>query len=151
MLLVGGMDSMIYGSSRDDANQGSADWYVPVRYTNLDVGSYDDPGFISDLYYADLYKEGGVFEDWDSNDNGIFSEWIGFRKDECDLSPDVFVGRLACRNTNEVRTMVEKIITYEAIEAIVASGSQYEAPKDVRIDRVDVRVYDELLSGKVVV
>ena len=45
----------------------------------------------------------------------------------------------------------EKTITYEAVEEIVASGSQYEAPKDVRIDRVDVRVYDELLSGKVVV
>ncbi|HMA82712.1 MAG TPA: C25 family cysteine peptidase, partial [Candidatus Thermoplasmatota archaeon] len=57
VLLVGGMDSMIAGVSRDDKNQGSKDWYVPVRYTNLDVGSYDDPGFISDLYYADLYKE----------------------------------------------------------------------------------------------
>jgi transposase InsO family protein len=45
----------------------------------------------------------------------------------------------------------EKTITYEAVEAIVASGAEYEAPKDVRIDSVDVRVYDELLSGKVVV
>ncbi|HMA82593.1 MAG TPA: C25 family cysteine peptidase, partial [Candidatus Thermoplasmatota archaeon] len=101
------------GVSRDDKNQGSKDWYVPVRYTNLDVGSYDDPGFISDLYYADLYKEEGVFEDWDSNDNGIFSEWTSIRKDEMDLSPDVYVGRLACRNENEVTTMVNKIINYE--------------------------------------
>jgi transposase InsO family protein len=45
----------------------------------------------------------------------------------------------------------EKTIAYEAVEAIVASGAQYEAPKDVRIDKVDVRVYDELLSAKVVV
>ncbi len=113
VLLVGGMNSMITGVSRDDANQGSKDWHVPVRYTNLDVGSYDDPGFISDLYYADLYKEDGVFEDWDSNDNGIFSEWTSFRKDDLDLNPDVYVGRLACRNENEVNTMVNKIINYE--------------------------------------
>jgi transposase InsO family protein len=45
----------------------------------------------------------------------------------------------------------EKTITYEAVGAIIASGAQYEAPKDVKIDNVDVRVYDELLSGKVVV
>ncbi len=45
----------------------------------------------------------------------------------------------------------EKPIVYEAVEAIVASGAQYEAHKDVRIDKVDVRVYDELLSGRVVV
>ena len=113
VLLVGGMNSMITGVSRDDANQGSKDWHVPVRYTNLDVGSYDDPGFISDLYYADLYKEEGVFEDWDSNDNGIFSEWTSFRKDDLDLNPDVYVGRLACRNENEVTIMVNKIINYE--------------------------------------
>jgi len=113
VLLVGGMDSMISGVSRDDTNQGSKDWYVPVRYTNLDVGSYDDPGFISDLYYADVYKEGGAFEDWDSDGNGIFSEWTNTRKDDLDLTPDVFVGRLACRNNKEVSTMVQKIINYE--------------------------------------
>jgi hypothetical protein len=52
-----------------------------------------------------------------------------------------------------LRQLIEgdKPITYEAVEAIVASGAEYEAPKDVRIDSVDVRVYDELLSGKVVV
>ena len=30
-----------------------------------------------------------------------------------DLYPDVYLGRLPCRNTNEVKIMVEKIINYE--------------------------------------
>ena len=30
-----------------------------------------------------------------------------------DLEPDVYYGRLACRNKAEVRTMVRKIIQYE--------------------------------------
>jgi len=150
VLLVGGMDSMITGVSRDDKNQGSKDWYVPVRYTNLDVGDYDDPGFISDLYYADLYKEGGAFEDWDSNGNGIFSEWMSISKDEMDLNPDVYVGRLACRNENEVTTMVNKIINYEDggvadswFNRIVAvAGDAFQDQEDLDI-KWDTRGLDE--------
>ncbi|UCD13806.1 MAG: peptidase C25, partial [Thermoplasmatales archaeon] len=33
VLLVGGLDSYIYGNPRDDKNQGTKDWHVPVRYT----------------------------------------------------------------------------------------------------------------------
>lgn len=141
VLLVGGLNSMIKASTRDDTNQGSTDWYVPVRYTNLDVGSYDDPGFISDLYYADIYKEGGLFEDWDSNGNNIFSEWTSMRKDEMDLSPDVYVGRLACRNENEVNILVNKIITYENKKAseswfnkiIAIAGDAFQDQEDLDI------------------
>jgi len=39
ILLVGGMKSLITGTRRDDANQGTKDYWVPVRYTNL----YDSP------------------------------------------------------------------------------------------------------------
>lgn len=123
VLLVGGMKSHISGSSRDDTNQGSADWHVPVRYTNMveDHAPDDliyDPGFISDLYYADIYKyvDGNpVFDNWDSDGDGILAEWtnkVG-GKDILDLYPDVIVGRLACRNANEVSTVVNKIINYE--------------------------------------
>jgi len=120
VLLVGGLKSMIYATRRDDANQGTKDWYVPVRYTNLfDGGSVQDPGYISDLYYADLYDGYGNFSTWDSNENDIFGEWTSFAggKDVIDLYPDVFVGRLACRNIIEVKTMVKKIIQYESSAA----------------------------------
>ena len=109
--LVGGLKSLIYAKPRDDANQGSSKWwYVPVRYSNLYEG---EPGYCCDLYYADIYKEGGEFDNWDSNDDGIFAEWSGARRDQLDLFPDVALGRLACRNTNEVKIIVDKIITYE--------------------------------------
>jgi hypothetical protein len=117
VLLVGGLKSMIFAERRDDTNQGSKDWYVPVRYTNLyDGGSVQDPGYISDLYYADLYDGDGNFSSWDSNDDDIFAAWgkYGVPTDEIDLFPDLYVGRLACRNKIEVNTMVKKIINYES-------------------------------------
>ena len=141
VLLVGGLKSMIFGTSRDDKNQGSKDWYVPVRYTNLYAGEGDDPGYISDLYYADIYKEGGVFDNWDSNDNNVLAEEGGFRKDILDLYPDVYVGRLACRNTYEVTTMIDKIISYEQTPAdpswfnriILIAGDAFQDQQDLDI------------------
>ena len=104
-------------------------WHVPVRYSNLDDGLWIDDNwetsYLSDLYFADIYKEGGEFDDWDSNGNGIFAEWL-IRdestnetpkwveyKDNLDLVPDVYLGRLACRTLGEVDTVVEKIKHYE--------------------------------------
>ncbi len=97
-------------------------WLMPVRYSYLDDGG--EKKFISDLYFADIYKyENGniVFEDWDSNGNGIYGEWHMRGKDILDLYPDVYVGRLACRNKWEVDIMVNKIITYET----TAYGSEW--------------------------
>jgi hypothetical protein len=115
VLLVGGMKSYVFGAAQDDANQGSKSWYVPVRYSNLDDGY--EKGYISDLYYADIYDSEGNFSSWDSNHNGIFGEWTMTKKDIIDLKPDVYVGRLACRNKLEVKIMVDKIIKYESTPA----------------------------------
>jgi len=126
VLLVGGLKSYENATDREDANQGSTDWWVPVRYTNIDLYEQfnpevppDEPGCLSDLYYADIFKEGQVFDDWDSNGNGIFAEadtdlqGHSDIKDVLDLNPDVYVGRLACRNKLELRILVNKIINYE--------------------------------------
>ncbi len=90
---------------------------LPVRYCyNADVGSgYEEPRFISELYYADIYDSQGDFSSWDTNNNGIYGEWFGNVSEDpdIDLYPDVSVGRLACRNELEVKTMVKKIIRYE--------------------------------------
>jgi len=124
VLLVGGLKSYINANDREDRNQGSEDWYVPVRYTNID--DWKDPvdmsGYISDQYYSDLYRwnetiEDYEFEDWDSNENGIFLEgnrtWNPGWFEEVDLYQDVYLGRLPCRNLYEVAIMVNKIIKYE--------------------------------------
>ncbi len=116
ILLVGGLNSLIYAERKDDRNHGSEDWLVPVRYTNnKEMGGTNDPGFISDLYYADIYDGEGNFSSWDSNDDGVFANWrLGNPRDYLDLCPDIYVGRLPCRNTKEVKTMVDKIINYES-------------------------------------
>ncbi len=125
VLLVGGLNSVIIAKPRDDSNQGYSDWYVPVRYTNL----YDDPAFpllasdiydpgvICDLYYADIYKTGGEFDNWNSNNDDIILSWgmPGVENDtNPDYYPDVVLSRLACRSEAEVNTVVDKIINYES-------------------------------------
>jgi hypothetical protein len=119
VLLVGGLKSYIFARDKDDRNQGSSGWHVPVRYTNIQHGS--EKGVISDLYYSDLYRynetsEEWEFEDWDSNGDGIFAKWsmmIGGR-DKLDFVPDVYVGRLPCRSTTTLNTVINKIINYES-------------------------------------
>jgi hypothetical protein len=90
---------------------------LPVRYCyNSDIIGFNEPFFISELYYADIYDKFGNFSSWDKNNNGIFGEWIGSTAEDydIDLYPDVFIGRLACRNNYEVKVMVDKIIYYES-------------------------------------
>jgi hypothetical protein len=115
VLLVGGYKGYIFGNGgRDDQNQGVKNWYVPVRYTNLNEGGdVYDPGYISDLYYADIYNATGAFQTWDPNGDHIYAKWSGSGKDKLDLYPDVALGRLTCRNTRELKILIDKIITYE--------------------------------------
>ncbi len=92
---------------------------LPVRYVhNSDMTySYKEKKYISELYYADLYNSEKDFQTWDSDGDSLFGEWIvnksNARDKYIDLYPDVYVGRLACRNIFEVMIMVDKIITYE--------------------------------------
>ena len=94
---------------------------LPIRYSFLNDRSATweyERRFISDLYYADIYDGGGDFSDWDSNKNGYYGEYDhdtpqGRKTDVVDLYPDVYIGRLACRNKREVKTVVNKIIQYE--------------------------------------
>ena len=90
--------------------------YIPIRepifyhYDLLDT-------LLTDLYYSDIYDENKSFCSWDSNGNGVFGEFrpenMMPKGDEIDLYPDVLIGRLPCSNTDQVTTIVNKIITYE--------------------------------------
>ena len=72
----------------------------------------------SDHYYADIYDYNKEFCSWDSNNNNRFGELDPEQEstsnDFVDLYADLYLGRLACSNTDEVTTVVNKIITYEA-------------------------------------
>ena len=104
VLLVGGLQGQ------------SSTWNFPVRYSRVippTEQEYPEQSFLSDLYYADIYDAAGDFSSWDSNDDDVFSLWNEEFKEIMDLYPDVYLGRIPCRNTNELKVMVEKIITYE--------------------------------------
>jgi hypothetical protein len=101
---------------------------IPARYSNLETdtgGLYEELRFVSDLYYADLYTGNGSFCSWDTDNDGLYAEWPypeGHpQEDIVDLVPDVHVARLACMFKSEVRTVVDKIITYET----TAAGSDW--------------------------
>jgi len=90
---------------------------LPARDTHVYVADgNDDEVFVSDLYYADIYNDTNGFCSWDSNNNNVFGEYnwgSSHNYDEVDLYPDVYLGRLACFNSNQVITCVNKIETYE--------------------------------------
>ena len=116
VLLVGGLKSLFYANDREHPNYGSKYWHVPVRYTNIvKTGDVTDSGALCDLYYADIYKLGGEFDDWDSNNDGMIAKWTStpIGRDVIDFNPDVYVGRLPCVNTNQLKIVVNKIIQYE--------------------------------------
>lgn len=129
VLLVGGLKSRLWAIPRENQNYGSKHWYLPVRYTNMfDNPKYplltindehsQDPGVISDLYYADIYDSFRNFSSWDTNNDGVFAAMNHPDKNitddlGIDLEPDVAVGRLACMSRREVKIVVNKIIQYE--------------------------------------
>ena len=91
----------------------------PTRKSHIYIQG-DTETFVSDLYYADIYNKTSDFSSWDTNNNNVFAEynWGGSRlTDEVDLYPDVYLGRLACVDSDEVNTCVNKIIIYENSKA----------------------------------
>ena len=96
----------------------------PTRYTHVYVNynQGDNEVFVTDLYYADVFDKDGNFSSWDSNENDIFGEYLWSGKtDDVDLYPDVYLGRLACIDSEEVDTCVNKIINYETEEAYTSN------------------------------
>jgi len=109
---------LLIGGRKDQSK--TETWWVPVRYTNIirDYKGHEkwpEGDFLSDLYFADIYDSKGNFSSWDNDNDGIFGEWYeeSIAEDIPDLYPDVFVGRLPCRNIFDVKITVNKIINYE--------------------------------------
>ncbi len=113
---------LLAGGHKGQTNE----WWVPdFRSHNWDPSTAYNPPYdetySSDLYFADVYKYSGggmpVFNDWDSNENGVYAEGPRLNPsggyDEPDYYPDVYLGRLPIRYSWEVPIIVEKIIDYE--------------------------------------
>lgn len=99
---------------------------LPIRQTDAyPWESYHGSGILTDLYYSDIYDASFQFASWDTNENDIFGEvnYDSFPPnpnniiDQVDLYPDVHIGRIPCSNTDELTTVLTKIITYEEVTA----------------------------------
>lgn len=134
-------------------------WQLPVRYSKVvptEEQEYAEESFISDLYFADIYDSEGKFSSWDSNNDDIFSVWNESFKEEMDIYPDVYLGRLACRTKTEVNVMVDKIINYEKEKysdsnwfknLILVAGDSYVDPAQLNEGELISEAAIDLMPG----
>ncbi len=107
---------------------------MPVRYMVLDrvtAAAFDYAFYPSDLYYADLAKPDGSFDDWNAAKDSFHAAYFGevrgeknksdpINYDQIDYRPDVAVGRWPVSTPDEVRTVAAKTMVYESA---IAHGS----------------------------
>jgi hypothetical protein len=105
---------------------GDAD-YFPVRYMVLDrvtKAAFDYAFYPSDLYYADLCKRDGSFEDWNGIREGFHARYFGevrgeknkdgpIDHDRIDYLPELAVGRWPVATAEEVARVAAKTIAWE--------------------------------------
>ena len=133
---------------------------IPSRYSHIyfdepfDYPTPDEWVFPTDFYYADLYNKNGSFSSWDTNENDVFAEfhWNG-NNDDFDLIPDIYIGRLACTNEQQVQTCVSKIIYYEEnqiwsknwfsnLVLIAGDGIPYDEEKIIESEYLQEQIID---------
>ncbi len=111
---------------------------MPVRYMVLDrvtVAAFDYAFYASDLYYADLAKQDGSFEDWNAATDGFHAEYFGevrgeknksdpINFDRIDYRPEIGIGRWPVRDIGELRTVVAKSLQFQRGQLASAKESQ---------------------------
>ncbi|HEX8200985.1 MAG TPA: C25 family cysteine peptidase, partial [Isosphaeraceae bacterium] len=105
---------------------GDAD-VVPVRYMVLDrvtPAAFDYAFYPSDLYYADVARRDGGFDDWNARSDGVHAGYFGevrgeknkadpINFDRVDYRPELAVGRWPVDSAAKVRIVAEKTMAYE--------------------------------------
>jgi hypothetical protein len=100
---------------------------MPVRYMVLDrvtPAAFDYSFYPSDLYYADVAKEDGSFDDWNAKKDDFHAQYFGevrgeknkedpINYDQIHYRPELAVGRWPVKSPEEVRTIVAKTIRFE--------------------------------------
>lgn len=108
---------------------------LPVRFMVLDrvtPAAFDYAFYPSDLYYGDLAKADGSFEDWNARKDafhaGYFGEVRGEKNkadpinfDAVDYRPEIAVGRWPVSTLAEARLVAGKTVAYE--QKVLANGS----------------------------
>ena len=105
---------------------GDAD-VLPVRYMTLDrvtPAAFDYAFYPSDLYYSDLARADGSFDDWNANRQGFHAGYFGevrgeknkhdpMNYDQITYHPKVAVGRWPVSTPEEAALVAAKTMTYE--------------------------------------
>lgn len=105
---------------------GDAD-VLPVRYMVLDrvhEPAFDYAFYPSDLYYADVARADGGFDDWNAQRDGFHAGYFGevrgeknksdpINYDAVDYRPELAVGRWPVSTPEEARIVAMKTVTYE--------------------------------------
>ena len=100
---------------------------MPVRFMTLDrvaPAAFDYAFYPSDLYYSDLAKADGSFDDWNANKDSFHAEYFGevrgeknkndpINFDQVDYQPDLAVGRWPVSTLEEARLVAAKTISFE--------------------------------------
>jgi hypothetical protein len=109
---------------------------LPVRYMVLDrvtPAAFDYAFYPSDLYYSDLAKADGSFEDWNARKDSFHGDYFGevrgeknktdpINYDEVDYRPDIAVGRWPVSTPEEAQLVAAKTITFEL--SVITSPNQ---------------------------
>lgn len=110
---------------------------LPVRYMVLDrvtPAAYDYAFYPCDLYYSDLAKPDGSFDDWNAHKEsfhaGYFGEVRGEKNkqdpinfDQVHYGPEIAVGRWPVSTLDETRRVAAKTIAYE--QSVLANTSPH--------------------------
>ncbi len=100
---------------------------LPVRYMVLDritPAAFDYAFYPSDLYYSDLAKSDGGFDDWNASKSGFHAGYFGevrgeknkrdaVNYDQVDYRPEIAVGRWPVSTAEEALRLARKSIAFE--------------------------------------
>ncbi len=114
---------------------------LPVRFMVLDrvtPAAFDYAFYPSDLYYADLARRNGSFEDWNARKEGFHAGYFGevrgeknkmdpINYDEVDYLPEVAAGRWPVSTPDEARRVADKTVAYERMVLTTPSPRQQRA------------------------
>ena len=117
---------------------GDAD-VLPVRYMCLDrvtPAAFDYAFYPSDLYYADLARDDGSFDDWNGTKDGFHAGYFGevrgeknkndpMNYDAVSYTPEIAVGRWPVSTPEQAAAVAAKSIRYE--QAVRAATSRPKA------------------------
>jgi hypothetical protein len=108
---------------------------LPVRFMVLDrvtPAAFDYAFYASDLYYSDLARQDGSFDDWNGQKDSFHAQYFGevrgeknkhdpINFDQIDYRPEIAVGRWPVSTPGEVQIIAAKTMAYE--KAVLAGSN----------------------------